>query len=259
MDKEDVSSPTATMESILLTCVIDAKEERDTAVVDIPNAFIQTNVKTGPDEERIIMKIQGVLVDMLVEMDPQLYGPHVVYENGKKTLYVQVLKAIYGMLQSALLFYKKLRKDLESIGFKFNPYDACVANKMVRGSQLTVTFHVDDLKASHKDPKVIDDLIQFIDWKYGDKEIGMVKASRGKVHDYLAMKLDYNEKGKVKIDMTDYVEGMIEDFPIKLTEKDIAATPANDNLFKKDNSKKLDTKRAEVFHTFVAKGLFILK
>ena len=62
-----------------------------------------------------------------------------------------VLKAIYGMLQSALLFYQQFRKDLEEYGFIFNPYDPCVANKMVNGKQFTITFHVDDLKASHED------------------------------------------------------------------------------------------------------------
>ena len=52
------------------------------------------------------MKIRGPLVDMLVEIDPMTYKDHVVLKNGKKVLYVHVLKAIYGMLQSAMLFYK---------------------------------------------------------------------------------------------------------------------------------------------------------
>ena len=47
----------------------------------------------------------------------------VVYEKGQKTLYVHIRKAIYGMLQSALLFYKKFRKSIEEYGFKINPYD----------------------------------------------------------------------------------------------------------------------------------------
>ena len=52
-------------------------------------------------------------------------------ENSQPVLYLEVLKALYGLLQSALLFYKKLRKDLERIGFKVNPDDPCVANMMV--------------------------------------------------------------------------------------------------------------------------------
>ena len=76
---------------------------------------------------------------------------HLVFLNlQQKVLYVKVLKAIYGMLQSALLFYNKLRKDLEDSGFEVNPYNPCVANKTVRGSQMTVVWHVDDMKISHK-------------------------------------------------------------------------------------------------------------
>jgi hypothetical protein len=40
--KEDASSPTIATEAILLSCIIDAKEGRDVAVIDIPNAYIQT-------------------------------------------------------------------------------------------------------------------------------------------------------------------------------------------------------------------------
>ena len=53
------------------------------------------------------------------------------------------------MLKSALLFYQKLRDDLERNGFQNNPYDPCVANKMIDGEQMTNVWHVDDLKVSH--------------------------------------------------------------------------------------------------------------
>ena len=106
--KEDSASPTATLEGILLTLTIDAYEMRVVTSADVPNAFIQTKmpeVKEG--EERVMMKITGVLVDMLIQLDPQLYGPHVGYEKERKVLYVQVLRAICGMLQASLLWYLK--------------------------------------------------------------------------------------------------------------------------------------------------------
>jgi hypothetical protein len=68
-----------------------------------------------------------------------------------------MLKALYGMIQSALLFHKKFQKDLEGIGFKVNDYDPCVANRIVDGEQQTITWHVDDIKSSHKDSKVNDE------------------------------------------------------------------------------------------------------
>jgi hypothetical protein len=165
-------------------------------------------------DEHVIMKITGVLVDLLVQMAPEVYGPYVVFENGRKVLYVQVLKALYGMLVASLLWYKQFRGDLEKLGFEFNPYDPCVANRMVNGKQHTVRFHVDDLMSSHVDPKVNDEFLIWLNKMYGS--VAEVKATRGKIHEYLGMTFDFSEKGKVKIDMIDYMKAMVNDFPTKL-------------------------------------------
>ena len=71
------------------------------------------------------------------------------------------------MLIVALLWYKKFRKDLEDVGFVFNPYDPCVANQMVKGKQQTVRFHVDNLMSSHMDSKVNDDFLIWLNMMYG--------------------------------------------------------------------------------------------
>ena len=60
-------------------------------------------------------------------------------------LCVRMQKALYGMLESALDFYKLLGKKLEGKRFVINPYDLYVTQKEVKGSQMTVTWYVDDL------------------------------------------------------------------------------------------------------------------
>ena len=76
---------------------------------------------------------------MMVRIDPFLYRKYVTYSaKGTPMLYVRLSKALYGMLKAALLFYKRLRFDLEEMGFVINPYDPCVANMMVNGAQITV-------------------------------------------------------------------------------------------------------------------------
>jgi hypothetical protein len=47
------------------------------------------------------MKMKGPLVDMPVAMNPDTYAQFVVQESSSKALSVEVLKAIYGMLQSS--------------------------------------------------------------------------------------------------------------------------------------------------------------
>ena len=70
-------------------------------------------------------------MEWLIELDPLRYESKVVYEKGLPVLYLEVLKAIYGMLVASLLWYRKFKKELEAIGFEFNCYDPCVANCIV--------------------------------------------------------------------------------------------------------------------------------
>ena len=162
---------------------------------------------------------------MLVQIAPEIYKEYVTYERGNKILYVQVLKAIYGMLQSALLFYMKIKNDLVSSGFEINPYDPCVANKVVKGSQMTVVWHEDDMKVSHGRKDVVDSFIEWIKKKYG--QILEVKVKRGNEHTYLGMNLVFDEDNSVKIDMKKYVSEMINEYPDEVQGK--SKTPANEN------------------------------
>jgi hypothetical protein len=167
------------------------------------------------------------------------------------------MKSNIRYLQAALLFYKKLKKDLEGIGFKINLYDLCVANRMVTSKQYTVTWHINNIKLSHMDPRVNDNFLLWLEKMYGKKEFAPVKATRGKIHDYLAMKLDFTEKGKLKLAMVDYVNNMVNDFPEELSTSNY---PWNDNLFKVNPSSKLLPKeKKELCHTFVAKAAFLCK
>jgi hypothetical protein len=72
--KDDVNSPTVTAKAVMLTCVIDAQEDRDIAVVDIPNAFVQTVVDEKNTDHCVIVCIGGPLVYILVSVAPDVYG-----------------------------------------------------------------------------------------------------------------------------------------------------------------------------------------
>jgi hypothetical protein len=56
----------------------------DVAVIDIPNAFIQTQVEDEGD--MAIIKIRGVLVDILVQIAPDVYKPYVTTDKNDKTV-----------------------------------------------------------------------------------------------------------------------------------------------------------------------------
>ena len=75
IEKEDASSPTVATESVLLSCMIDAVENWEACVVDIPNAFVQTRVEEKT--EQTLVRIHGDFVSMLVKIAPDVYSWYV--------------------------------------------------------------------------------------------------------------------------------------------------------------------------------------
>jgi Reverse transcriptase (RNA-dependent DNA polymerase) len=227
-------------------------EDRDVATVDIPGAFMYADM-----DQLVHMKLEGKMAELLVKIDPKLYQQHIIMEGNKPVIYVELQKALYGTLRAALLFWRMLTKQLEEWGFEVNPYDCCMANKIIEGSQCTVIWHVDDLKISHVDAGVITDIIKQLNLVYG-KEAPLT-VNKGKVHEYLGMTLDFSNQGKVVVSMKDYVINMLKELPQDM--EGIAATPAAEHLFDVDISKKLPLNEDQSikFHHYVAKLLFLCK
>ena len=117
-----------TSELVLITAVIEAFEQYNVAVTYIPGVLISADM-----DKVLHMKLRGPLALTTVKCAPG-FGDILVWENGQAVLYVRLLKTIYGCHYSALLFYNQLVVDLQSQGFVLNPYDPCVANKMVNGT-----------------------------------------------------------------------------------------------------------------------------
>jgi hypothetical protein len=221
INKEDAASPTMATESVFITAAIEAHEGRHVTIFDILGAYMHTET-----DEDIIMVLEGRLAELMVKVAPNIYQKYITTNSkGKALLYMKMQKALYGLLRSALLFYKKLVKDLEDYGIEINPYDPCVANMMIHGKQMTVTWHVDDLKVSHVDAFELTKFASYLSSIYGG-----LAVHRGKKLDYLGMDLDYSEKRKVKISMINYLNNVLKEFPEHLGAT--ATSPAAEHLFK---------------------------
>ncbi len=191
--KEKAASPMVALESLFVTSTIDARENREVVTIDIPGAFLHAK-----NEGYVVMQMIGTLAELMAKTDPKLYRKYLVDEKGKKVLFLRLQKAMYGMMESTLLFYQKLVSELRSMGFIINPYDPCVGNKIVNGKQLTLQWHVDDLMISHVDIMAINKFLQELKAIYGDS----LTESIGKQHDYLGMIFDFSSKNEVHINMT---------------------------------------------------------
>jgi hypothetical protein len=222
--KEEAVAPTVTCEAFFIQSTIFARENRDVATCNIPGAFLQADT---PDY--VLMRLDGILAELMVKVEPKLYARYITTNaKGKPALYVQLEKAVYGMMKSALLFYHKFIADLTSLGFDINPYHPCVANKIINVKRITIFWHVDDLLIGHVDPAVVTRFLIWLAKRYdtADKKLNIV---RGTKHVYLGMTMNFSTPGEVKFDMIPYIRKIISTFPKKITE--VQSTPAGDCLF----------------------------
>ena len=97
-----MSSPTVQLESLFLSSMIDAKENRMVMMCDIPGAFMQADING-----QLFLKFDGDLVELLVQVE-STYLPYITCEGRQPVLSTELNKALYGMLQAALLFWQKL-------------------------------------------------------------------------------------------------------------------------------------------------------
>ena len=230
--------------------MIDALEERDVGIFDVPGAYLQAEI---PKEKNMVMKFRGELVDIMCDVNPE-YKKYAIEEKVKRVLYVRVLREIYGCIESALLWYELFSNMLKDLGFEINPYDRCTANKMIDGKQCTICWYVDDNKISHVDPTVVADILEEV-----KKHVGDLVIYRGDKHFLLGICVVMNSENKtVEIEMTDQLQEAID-----MLGEDIDKTvvsPALKNLFiVREEAVRLDIGKSKTSHSVVAKLLFIMK
>jgi hypothetical protein len=239
-EKHETSSPTVSTDALLLTVAIDANEGRDVATADVAGAYLKADMTDFVDES----------VDILCDMNTK-YEEFVVMEKGKKVLYVQLLKAIYSCITLALLWYNVFRSTLEEMGFVLNPYNPCVANAVIEGSQCTIAWYVDDMKILHADPNIVTMIIGKLEERFEKMTL-----TRRKEHTFLGMNTKYTTEQTAIVTMRSYLEEAIIESGLDVTHS--VTTPANKGLFKVDEaSPRLETDEAESFHSVVAKLLYV--
>jgi Reverse transcriptase (RNA-dependent DNA polymerase) len=80
---------------------------------------------------------------------------------------VQLQKALYGCIQSAVLWCEELFSTLEGLGYSKNPYDTCVFNKFSEGLKDTTLLDVDDLVITSKRQSVLNTVAAALRTRYG--------------------------------------------------------------------------------------------
>lgn len=141
--REDMSIPTLTLENLFLTIMIDTRERQDMMMVDMLNMLIQTKLPPDKNREKFIVKIIGLFVDILVEDSQHIYGAYVVW--GMWCIPRNDKRVIWGCDEGNIWLIRKwtivlfwFEEDFEEIGFEFNQYALCMANRIIDDKQHTI-------------------------------------------------------------------------------------------------------------------------
>ena len=120
---------------------------------------------------------------------------------------------------------------------------------------MTVVWYVDDLKVSHVDAEEEEKFIQRMEETF-DMDTPLT-VSRGQVHDYLGMTLDFHNNGKVHVNMEHYIDMMLHDAPQEM--EGVSNTPVAQHLFKTNSEdlRLLDTEQKKIFVHLVMQGLYL--
>ena len=120
---------------------------------------------------------------------------------------------------------------------------------------MTVVWHVDNLKVSHMDAKEVDEFFKQMEETVSEDT--PLSVSRGKIHDYLGMTLDFHNKGKVQIDMKHYIDMMLQHAPKDM--EGVSNTPGAAHLFKtnSEDPKLLGDEQKKIFVHLVMQGLYL--
>jgi len=215
----------------------------DLLKVDVGGAFLCASID---ETEEVYMIIDETLTEMAGELMPEV--TEYIREDGKSV--VRVDKAMYGLIQSAKLWYKELTTFLEVNGFEKCPSDECVLVKHVDGKEaIVVLLYVDDLLIMSKVPTNRYWLKDILEQKYEK-----ITVTEGKRLPYLGMTILKTKDG-YEISMQSYIEDTLQLYAKKLTEY---VTPTKPNLFKVNPEAELIKEKAK-FHSIVAKLLYLGK
>lgn len=198
------------------------EEEIEDAVRRLEDTDFEELIGGEVDVDTAVQKINDSIVDgtvfmkmepnvaaglaLMIELNPD--AKEYLEEDG--SMYVRIIKALYGLKESAKLWYNTLAEALIKIGFQQSSYDQALFFKR-NGDDITFVFvYVDDMLFAGREERVISTRDQL-------KDIFKMKSSEinPKEFDYLGMKIKFDKEdcafrmsqpGIIK-DVTDGIEG----------------------------------------------------
>ena len=249
--QDETSAPTVSASAVMMVGQLAKAEGRKVATVDIACAYLNAPMPKTDATKIVHMLINPQMSTLLFEIHPEIEK----FKRKDGSVVVELDRALYGCIQSAQLWHQELSATLTGAGFTQNPSDICVYNRMKDGLQTTILVYVDDLLITAKRESDIEDVINLLEKAYNE-----IKVTRGDIHNYIGMVLDFSKKHILLVNQMGMVQDIIKSAPHSDTERVSRApnTPAASYLF--DITPDLEPVTAETrkaAHTTICKILYI--
>ena len=238
---EDTSSPTVKLVSVMIMLAVAAHLGMKGSTHDVGTAYLNADMSG----EEVHMMLDRVMTELLTQIKPE----YTKFVDDKGQICMKLDKALYGCIQSARLWYERLKSSLLEWGYVTHEQDPCVFTKQADSGLVTLLVHVDDILCLSKDASEHSKFADQLKDEFKD-----TKSDLSDVQSYLGMTLDFSQPGKIKVSMEGYIETLLSDYGVSGS----AESPATNRLFQIDRkSPALDAEQAERFHTFSCKLLYL--
>ena len=259
-DKRDVPdrfSPTASKGSIMLGLKASAIENRLVSTADVKSAYLNAPLPESTSKEgvkfRRILELEGEMLAHFLEQRPEWekyickgYGPK---KRHAGSMFLVIQKALYGLLESGLIWYDHIVESLLSFGYLQSASDPCVFHD---GKGSSLILYVDDLLILAKNKAAQDDIVKKIRDKYTT-----LTHTEGEKLDYLNMAIVREEWG-FYVHQKPYFDKMLNELGfVETVDEDNKSLPYRNNLFDIDpESPALDEDKRSRYVTIVMQLMF---
>lgn len=128
------------------------------------------------------------------------------FVNESKGKVLKLKRAIYGLQQSSLVWYVRVKELLCKLGFKMSKFEPCLFTKINENVKMIITVYVDDFLIYSNSSQETEKLKTVLGSNFKLKDLGPVRR-------YLGMRVNVNKISKtITVDQEQYIEQMLDKF-----------------------------------------------
>ena len=226
----NISSPTVKLETVMLLHALAAQFGWGITIMDVPGAYLNTRL---PKDQQIPMRLGPEEVEVLLKIKPEWS----TYRRRDGSMLVMLRGGLYGLPQSAKLWYDEVSSKLKGFGYVASESDQCCFIKFDKnGKRSIVALYVDDFAHWYEDSRFDDKLIAVLEEHYGK-----LTVSKGDSGIYVGVEFDYNRQDRsVVLSMRKYLSKVLKDFNVQ---KGSPTPTSHDFMTLDESSPRVDSKR----------------